>query len=523
MNRSLCNQCKAPVPADRAVRDGKVYLVKNCPKCGTTETLVSSDAERHMGKRRLDPGHDVKPCAAIHCDKCNHHRPPRYAFVDVTNRCNLNCPMCADSVPGLGFVFDPPIEHFKRLFDHLATFDPLPTIALFGGEPTVRNDLPEIVKLARSYGFETRVLTNGIRLADKDYCDRLVKAKPHLLMSYDGCKASTYAEMRKNERALEKKLKAIENLNANPKSKVSYVTCLAWGLNHKELPEMLRFFHNQRQILEGVYLMPLVQTWDAGQFEFAPDRMTTEDVERFLAECFPEYNVQFISLGLASHFQAIAKVLGQPPLPYFGGHPNCESFYLLVSNGERYLPMDHYLKRTLPEFIEVLLGLEKRLLAREERWKTSLFGRLLGALRVRNFFYRLTGKLSLVRFLRREMRIGRIFRGKGIGKLAHAVMATLEFAVRCRSRNVRRRHLLFHQMLKVIILPLEDDPILETERLQRCPSSHVVFDPKTGDFKYIPVCSWRMFNKTILKDLAAHYAAQAPSPAPAEPATAPVA
>ena len=517
MNRSLCNKCKGLVPTDRAVRDGKVYLVKHCPECGVTETMVSSDAERHMGKRRLDQGLDVEPCAAIQCDKCNHHRQPRYAFVDATNRCNLNCPMCADSVPGQGFVFDPPIEHFKRIFDHLATFDPLPTVALFGGEPTVRNDLPEIVALSRSYGFETRVLTNGIRLADKEYCDRLVKAKAHLLMSYDGCKPSTYAELRQNEKALGKKQKAIENLNANPKSKLSYVTCLAWGLNDKELPEMLKFFHGQRAVLEGIYLMPLVQTWNPKEFEMAPERMTTEDVERFLAECFPDNNVQFISLGLASHFQAIAKVLGQPPLPYFGGHPNCESFYLLVSNGERYLPIDHYIKRTLPEFMEVLLALEKRLLAREERLKKGLFGKCLGAIGLRGFYYRLSGKLSLFRTILREVRMARLFKGKGLANIGHRLMATLEFMVRCRSRKVRDRHLLFHQMLKVIILPLEDDPILETERLERCPSSHVVFVPETGEFKYVPVCSWRFFNKTMLKSMTDHYAAQKAAPAPSEP------
>ena len=513
-NRSYCNTCKSLVPSRRDTRDGKVYLLKDCPKCGTSETLISSDATRHFRKREMDPGHTFKPCASVKCTTCNHHRRPRYAFVDVTNRCNLNCPMCADSVPGHGFAFDPPMEHFKKIFDHLAQFDPLPAIALFGGEPTVRKDLVDIIKLSRSYGFETRVLTNGIRLADEGYCRELVAARPHLLVSYDGCKPSTYLELRNNEKVLALKQKAIENLNKLPRAKVSYVTCFSWGLNDKDLPEILEFCHRQRRILHGIYLMPLVQTWDPSQFELQPQRMTTEDVEQFLADCYPDHDVQFISLGLASQFQAIAKVLGRDPLPYYGTHPNCESFYLLVSDGERYLPVDHFLKCSLTEVIESLVKLENRLLAREKRWKHSLFGRFLGALGLRNFVYRQTGKLGVLKAILPKTRLGRFFKGKGIGKMWHGLMTMAEHTVGCKSRKVRERHMLARDMLRVIILPLEDDPILETERLERCPSVHVYYDPRSGDFKYVPVCAWRLHNKKILADLAEQYGALKPEEEP---------
>ena len=80
--------------------------------------------------------------------------------------------------------------------------------------------------------------------------------------------------------------------------------------------------------------------------------------------------------------------------------------------------------------------------------------------------------------------------------------------------------------LRVIILPLEDDPILETERLERCPSTHVTYNPKTGEFKYIPVCSWRLHNRQVLGEIAAAYAemGQQPEAEPEpEPAEAPAA
>ena len=176
MNKAFCNSCMKLVDAERVVRDGKVFLKKNCPQCGESETLVSSDSERHYDKRDLDSDYEYKGCT-VNCPECDHHPQPLYAFVDVTNRCNQNCPMCADNVPSHGFVCEPPIEHFEKIFDHLATFDPQPTVALFGGEPTVRKDLVDIVNLSKSHGFNTRVLTNGLRLADEEYCRQLVEAR----------------------------------------------------------------------------------------------------------------------------------------------------------------------------------------------------------------------------------------------------------------------------------------------------------------------------------------------------------
>ena len=245
MNRSKCETCRDWVPSDRVQRDGKVFLVKDCPKCGENGSANSPDAARHYIKRDADPGLEVPDCVA-NCFDCAGHRTPSYAFVNVTNRCNLNCPMSADSVPSHGFIFEPPIEHIEKIFQHLATFDPLPTIALFGGEPTVRKDIVEIVTLAtRKYGFKCRVLTNGIRLADEELCRKLLEAKAHLLISYNGTNPRTYHQLRNNEKALDAKQKAIANVRKARRAKVSYVHCLAWGFNDKGLPDLMQFLHPQ--------------------------------------------------------------------------------------------------------------------------------------------------------------------------------------------------------------------------------------------------------------------------------------
>jgi hypothetical protein len=74
-----------------------------------------------------------------------------------------------------------------------------------------------------------------------------------------------------------------------------------------------------------------------------------------------------------------------------------------------------------------------------------------------------------------------------------------------KSRKVRQRHTNWQDTFQVIVLPLEDNMVLETERLERCPTVHTYLDPQSGELKYIPVCAWRLHNKPILRELAERY------------------
>ena len=56
----MCNECHDLVPAEVKERGDAVYLVKECPKCGPTEALISNDSERYSAKSRLDLAPDQK-------------------------------------------------------------------------------------------------------------------------------------------------------------------------------------------------------------------------------------------------------------------------------------------------------------------------------------------------------------------------------------------------------------------------------------------------------------------------------
>ena len=90
---------------------------------------------------------------------------PLMAMVEVTNRCNMACPICfADSRHSAA---DVPIERIRTYLEELLeiTQTPIP-LQISGGEPSLREDLGEIIALAHKIGYRNiELITNGIRIA----------------------------------------------------------------------------------------------------------------------------------------------------------------------------------------------------------------------------------------------------------------------------------------------------------------------------------------------------------------------
>ena len=83
------------------------------------------------------------------CGLCtNHKSAPNICLIDVTNRCNLTCPICFANASAKGYVVEPTFEEIVRIMEHFRSMKPFPAVLLqlSGGEPTMRDDLPEIIR-----------------------------------------------------------------------------------------------------------------------------------------------------------------------------------------------------------------------------------------------------------------------------------------------------------------------------------------------------------------------------------------
>lgn len=91
----------------------------------------------------------------------------------LTYRCNNDCHHCynarARSFPEMR------TEDWKRVIDKVWDLA-IPHIVFTGGEPTLREDLPELISYAEQKGLITGINTNGRRLSRSDYLQSLVNA-----------------------------------------------------------------------------------------------------------------------------------------------------------------------------------------------------------------------------------------------------------------------------------------------------------------------------------------------------------
>jgi radical SAM protein with 4Fe4S-binding SPASM domain len=91
----------------------------------------------------------------------------------VTFRCQNNCAHCYAG--GSHETEELTTEQWKNVIDRLHDIGVF-IVTFTGGEPTLRDDLPELLQYAQNKGIVTGLITNGRRLKDKDYVTTLEKS-----------------------------------------------------------------------------------------------------------------------------------------------------------------------------------------------------------------------------------------------------------------------------------------------------------------------------------------------------------
>jgi uncharacterized radical SAM superfamily Fe-S cluster-containing enzyme len=511
-NFGYCDTCKEAVPVRHTIRDGNVYLTKDCPRCGESEALLSTDAAMWQRKRSLT-GYDqqVHRSCALNCTTCKQHlQQPMLIFLDVTNRCNMNCPICLANIPAMGFEFEPPLEYFDKIFRHVSSLKPRPGIQLFGGEPTVRDDLLEIIRIARSYGLSMRVVTNGIRLADERYCKELLASGPQLMFAFDGRSEHIYAKLRNSAKFYHLKMKALENVRKHRKKKVTIMSVAARGINDAYIADLVQMCHDFRDTIAALDFLPLTITWAPGEVEDARET-TMEDVEKMVSAALP--GVEFVPATMLRRFTTLLDYFNVGRITFGGAHPNCESASVLISDGKRYLPLTHYVKRPMSELLKELLREDEALGKKLEALKHGLLGGMLTKLGLFQTVARGIIIRSLLRFVRKNARLDEAMGGKAWRKsliIAYGLLRGKKL------KHLLRRHTRMHGVLRLMVLPFEDWRSLESARLEGCPAAFAYEDPESAEVKLMPVCAWPLLKNDILRRTAARYAATTSSGAEPE-------
>jgi len=475
--KSLCPQCLKVIDADVYEEDGKILMKKSCEEHGEFDDIYWSDADLYEkfaqwgskdneGSAGIQITESDKGCP-FDCGLCPEHKSSTMlALIDLTNRCNQRCPICFANSAVAGYLYEPTMKQLEEMMKLLRSeVPPCPAIQFAGGEPTLRENFVEIVKMARNFGFShIQVATNGIAMAKSvEFCHELKEAGLHTVyLQFDGVTEEPYKILR-GYPALKTKLKAIENCWAGEIKSVVLVPTLMKGVNDDQMGDMVRFAAKNLHIIKGVNVQPIAFEGRVDESERKKGRITIPDSIKLLEEQtdgeIPResfYPVPFV-LPISYFVDAWKDI----PQLEFTVHPHCgAATYVFVEHG-KFIP--------ITEFIDVEGFMEFLKDASTEMTRSKL-----GKIRA------VAGFVSALRkFIDKD-------------KMPKGLDDTLEGVLRTGDREAIAE---FHRKALFIgIMHFQDAYNYDLERVKRCGIHYA-----TPDGRIIPFCSYNAIHRPLVE------------------------
>ena len=260
----LMNEKVGEIKATIIERDGKILMVKECPKHGRFEDVMSIDTEFSKHLEDVFPGRDI---AAHNDEKLHHHGSSTVKYgrgsvltIDLTNRCNMMCDPCFMDANQVGFVHELTWEEIKTMLDNAITIKPRRqmSVQFSGGEPTLSPYFLDAVRYARKVGYNSvQAATNGIEFAKSfEFAQQAVDAgMRYAYLQFDGIGNAANAH-RAVGNLFDVKLKAIENLHKAGCEIVPVVTIVN-GINNEQVGRIIKFALDNPKTISFLSFQPV--------------------------------------------------------------------------------------------------------------------------------------------------------------------------------------------------------------------------------------------------------------------------
>ncbi len=288
---SLCPECIKKIPAEVYEENGKVMMKKVCKEHGEFVDVYWGDVElfKKASKFRAD-GYGIenpqiydKVNCPFTCGLCRAHKSHTALLnIVLTNRCNIACWYCFFYAKKAGYVYEPTIEQIRYMVRVAKNLKPVGcnAVQLTGGEPTLRDDLVEIVRAIKEEGIDhVQLNTNGLKLAeDPELVMSLREAGVNTVyLSFDGVDEETNP---KNHWEIPKILENCRKAELG----IVLVPTVIRNYNDHQLGDIIRFAANNIDIIRGVNFQPVSLTGSMPRKERELRRITIPDAIKLIEE-----------------------------------------------------------------------------------------------------------------------------------------------------------------------------------------------------------------------------------------------
>jgi uncharacterized radical SAM superfamily Fe-S cluster-containing enzyme len=357
--RSVCPECGKILAASLYDKDGKVFMDKTCPEHGRfcdvywsdTELFLRAEKFAHDGVGLKNPmDKNLKDGDSVHIlidgQRVDMLTCSALANIDLTNRCNMNCPICFANANQQGYVYEPDYETLMKMLDALRSEEPIKCTAVqfSGGEPTIHPDFVRIIKAAKDRGFaQVQVATNGIEFAKK--YDTLKDASQAglntIYLSFDGVSDDIYLQAR-DRKMFQVKLDVISNCKKLKEEtgrcpSIVLVPTIVKGMNDHQIGDMVKFAFDNADIVRGINFQPVAFTGRITNEEVSEGRFTLPDlVKAFQEQTGYSTKDDWYPVPVVAPISDFASiVLGEKKVT-FTTHPHCgiATYVFMDENGD---------------------------------------------------------------------------------------------------------------------------------------------------------------------------------------------
>jgi uncharacterized radical SAM superfamily Fe-S cluster-containing enzyme len=345
---TLCPECACLILGRSYEKGGAVWMEKTCPEHGYFRDKVSSDAwlyllceERSFQDERgvVAPRRDAVACPTD-CGLCGQHTSTTcLGQVDLSNRCNLTCPVCFASANQAGYLSEPSFEMVVEMLRALREQKPVPASAVqfTGGEPTLHPEFFRILAAAREMGFaHVQCASNGLTLAEPGFAEQAVAAGLQLVyLQFDGVDDLPFRKLR-GAPLLATKRAAVEACR-RAGIRICLVPTIVKGVNDDQVGPIFRFAVENADVVNGIAYQPVSFSGRISRHELEEKRYTLGDLAAAVAaETGASVHEDFFPASLATPLSRFLQVLDGKPKIRLGCHTDCgiATYFFVTPAGE---------------------------------------------------------------------------------------------------------------------------------------------------------------------------------------------